>query len=199
MRNRIRDGTQHRCSRASRYVNVPHWDWSFYTDHSVKFYFGHYRKVFMVWPILHLKKSQEIVQILWIYFVKFVKFFLFLKRNKEITNFVKSAYTAYFSFSIKLKSWTPQIVYKICVEQLEQWMKREKLSLPFGWGMMWREPMNHVYDCYFCLCKVEGLLQRIIMKLSTKMWMRIYAWFHMVQGFLNYLHFQYLISVQHHR
>jgi hypothetical protein len=44
----------------------------------------------------------------------------------------------------------------MCVEELRQWTKGEKKSLPFAIPMIWREPGNHSDDCYFCFCDVQG-------------------------------------------
>ncbi|KRY96484.1 hypothetical protein T11_9672, partial [Trichinella zimbabwensis] len=39
---------------------------------------------------------------------------------------------------------------------LRKWSKKTLKSLPFGVPMVWREPQNHVDDCYFCLSNVRG-------------------------------------------
>lgn len=78
------------------------------------------------------------------------------KQRRNITDFVKQAYLAYFGVEIgkQDKSWVPHKVCKTCVESLRQWTKGE--SLNFGVPMVWREPKNHHDDCYFCVVNVKG-------------------------------------------
>ncbi|XP_061443081.1 uncharacterized protein LOC133365351 isoform X1 [Rhineura floridana] len=80
------------------------------------------------------------------------------KQRKNITDFVKQAYLAY--FGVKLgdqdKSWAPHKVCKTCVECLRQWKNGERKRLKFGVPMVWTEPQNHHDDCYFCVVNVKG-------------------------------------------
>lgn len=92
--------------------------------------------------------------------------FVLSKQKQNITDFVKRTFHDYFGFSIELKSWTPHVVCTICVEQLRQWTKGQRKSLPFGIPMMWREPTNHVDDCYFCCCNVKGFNAKNKSKIS---------------------------------
>ena len=79
--------------------------------------------------------------------------------RNPVTSFVKRAYHAY--FGIKLgdqdKAWAPHMVCKACTEYLRQWSKGKKSCLKFGIPMVWREPTNHVTDCYFCAIDVTGI------------------------------------------
>jgi hypothetical protein len=79
--------------------------------------------------------------------------------RNPITGFIKRAYHAY--FGIKLgdqdKGWAPHIVCKTCTEYLRCWTKGKKNCLKFGIPMVWREPTNHVTDCYFCAIDVTGI------------------------------------------
>lgn len=47
-------------------------------------------------------------------------------------------------------------MYSICVEDLRNWTKGKKKALRFGIPMVWRQPINHVGDCYFCMCTLKG-------------------------------------------
>lgn len=80
------------------------------------------------------------------------------KQKRNITTFVKKVYFAY--FGVKLgdqdKAWAPHTVCCICIEELRQWSQGKKKSFRFGVPMIWREPRNHIDDCYFCLTNVEG-------------------------------------------
>ena len=76
-----------------------------------------------------------------------------LQSNRRgISEFVKRAYVAYFKVLLgdQDKAWAPHIVCKKSVEHLRQWTKKERKSLHFGIPMAWREPKNHLNDCYFC-------------------------------------------------
>lgn len=88
--------------------------------------------------------------------------FVVKKQRKNITDFVKKAYYAY--FGVKLgdqdRNWAPHIVCSICVEELRQWTKGEKKAMRFGVPMIWREQKNHSDDCYFCTCKSKGIPRR---------------------------------------
>ncbi len=76
----------------------------------------------------------------------------------NISDFVKRAYFAYFKIQLgdQDKSWAPHRVCKTCIEHLRQWTKGTRDKLKFGIPMIWREPKDHVTDCYFCIVKITG-------------------------------------------
>ncbi|EZA60811.1 hypothetical protein X777_13644 [Ooceraea biroi] len=80
------------------------------------------------------------------------------KQGITITPFISSIYFHYFHLEIKNqdKSWVPHNACKSCVETLRQWELGKRKSMPFGIPMVWREPSNHVDDCYFCLTSIQG-------------------------------------------
>nr|CAI5820804.1 unnamed protein product [Callosobruchus analis] len=84
---------------------------------------------------------------------------MFQQNRRAITEFVKQAYLAY--VGVKLgdqdKTWAPRLVCKTCTEQLRQWTTSKRKCLKFGVPMVWREPKNHVDDCYFCLANINGI------------------------------------------
>lgn len=84
--------------------------------------------------------------------------YTFLDNRVNISDFIKRAYLGY--FGVKLgdqdKAWAPHIVCKTCSEHLRQWTKGKR-SLKFGVPMVWREPRNHIDDCYFCMVDVNGI------------------------------------------
>lgn len=79
-------------------------------------------------------------------------------QRRNITNFVKSVYLAYFKVPLgdQDKSWAPHKVCKTCVETLRSCSQGRNARLKFGVPMVWREPTNHSDDCYFCLVNVKG-------------------------------------------
>ena len=80
------------------------------------------------------------------------------KDRRNITPFIKNAY-----FGVKLgdqdKSWAPHKVCIACMSTFSWWMKGNK-HISFGVPMVWREPQNHLSDCYFCAVKTTGLTSK---------------------------------------
>ena len=79
------------------------------------------------------------------------------KDRRNVTPLIKNAYYAY--FGVKLgdqdKTWAP---HKVCISYMSTfslWMKGKK-HFSFGVPMVWREPQNHLSDCYFCAVKTTG-------------------------------------------
>ena len=78
--------------------------------------------------------------------------------RKPVTSFIARAYHAY--FGIKLadqdKAWAPHMVCKACTETLRG-CTNGKRSLNFVIPMVWKEPTNHVTNCYYCAVDVTGI------------------------------------------
>ena len=83
-------------------------------------------------------------------------------RNALIT-FIKQTYHAYFGMKLsdQDKAWAPHMVCKSCIEYLRQWNKGKKTNLKVGIPIVWREPRNHVSDCYLLMWL--GLIERTVM------------------------------------
>ena len=79
--------------------------------------------------------------------------------RKSVTSFVKRAYHAYFGMKLgdQDKAWAPHMVCKKCTEYLRRWTHGKKDGLKFGIPMVWREPKDHVSDCYFCAINLNGI------------------------------------------
>ena len=79
-------------------------------------------------------------------------------QRRNINSFIKKIYLAYFGVPLgdQDKSWVPHQVCTTCVETLRSWLQGKNDKLKFGVPMVWREPKNYVYDCYFCLVNVKG-------------------------------------------
>ena len=58
------------------------------------------------------------------------------------------------------KKWAPHYVCSSCTENIRQWVYGKRKSLAFGIPMVWREPKDHITDCYFCLCNVTGITRK---------------------------------------
>ena len=79
------------------------------------------------------------------------------KQRRNISEFVKRAYYCYFNVKIghQDKPWAPHKVCHSCEENLRQWTKGTD-KITFAILMLWREPQDHITDCYFCLTNIKG-------------------------------------------
>ena len=86
--------------------------------------------------------------------------FTLLKARRQITEFVKKAYRAYFGLVLgdQDKCWAPHIICTTCDANLSYFVSKNKKRKTFSFGipMMWREPRDHTTDCYFCIVKTSG-------------------------------------------
>jgi len=53
------------------------------------------------------------------------------------------------------KAWVTQVCTSY-VETLRSWSHGNGKHLPFGIPVIWREQIDHVADCYFCMVIVKG-------------------------------------------
>ena len=72
------------------------------------------------------------------------------KQKINITPFGKNLYFAHFKMKLgdQDKNWALHVI-KTCAENLRQWLKGTRSSVPFGTTMVRRKPQNHYKDCYF--------------------------------------------------
>ena len=82
----------------------------------------------------------------------------FLSQKRVIDDTIRSLYHAYFGIQLgdQDKERSPHIVCQKCFINLNNWSRNKISSLPFGIPMIWREPKNHLDDCYFCMVKTSG-------------------------------------------
>ena len=80
------------------------------------------------------------------------------KQRRKITDFIKKLYFAYFKMKLgdQEKSWAPHIVCKTYITNLRSWSLGKRKGLAFGIPIIWREPQNHISDCYFCIAETKG-------------------------------------------
>lgn len=90
--------------------------------------------------------------------------FTFSKHRKSLTPLIRKAYELYFDCKVgdQDKSWAPHMCCFNCDTKLRNWMNGKKRSMGFAVPMIWREPKNHIDDCYFCAVPpiLEGVYQR---------------------------------------
>lgn len=78
--------------------------------------------------------------------------------QKVLTENILISYKQYFGFKARFvdKPWTPNSVCGTCFNILIKFGKGIKKYLNFGKPVEWRNPIDHVTDCYFCLTKIQG-------------------------------------------
>ena len=81
-----------------------------------------------------------------------------IKQRNSITDFVKNIYKSYFGhvLSNQDKTWAPHKICTTCLLELCKWSKGQKNSFKIVSPVLWREPNDHVKDCYFCCCDITG-------------------------------------------
>ena len=91
-----------------------------------------------------------------------------LRQRRNITSFVKRAYKAYFQISLgdQDKKCSSHIVCHNCEKTLRDWTNGKQKELRFGVPMIWREPRNHVTNCYFCMVNTKDVGKKNQHKIS---------------------------------
>ena len=82
--------------------------------------------------------------------------------QKPISSLVKKAYELYFGCKVgdQDRSWAPKMCCSSCSRTLTGCLKGTHKSMPFAVPMVWREPRNHVDDCYFCMTNIKGITSK---------------------------------------
>lgn len=77
----------------------------------------------------------------------------FSSQKQQITPLIRKAYQFYFGCKIgdQDKAWAPHIICNTCASNLRNWINGKRRSMPFAVPMIWREPSDHIKDCYFCM------------------------------------------------
>lgn len=89
--------------------------------------------------------------------------FTVIGQRRPITPKISELYEQYFSLKISNQDrcWVPHIVCLSCQSRLHEWVKG-KGQFAFGRPMIWRDPVNHINNCYICLTNVFGFSKRNI-------------------------------------
>lgn len=84
--------------------------------------------------------------------------FVTKSQRRTISYDLKKIYILYFGCPLgdQDKSWAPHIICTSCSSGLRDWLNGRKAAMPFAIPMVWREPRDHVSDCYFCLVNTNG-------------------------------------------
>ena len=73
-------------------------------------------------------------------------------------SYLENRYYHYFQCQIgdQDKNWAPHNCCKTCYNGLIDWLNGRRNSISFAVPMVWREPRDHITDCYFCLTDISG-------------------------------------------
>lgn len=76
-----------------------------------------------------------------------------VSQKRTITPVIKKAYHLYFGCKLgdQQKPWAPHICCTSCSAGLCNWLHGKRRAMPFAVPMIWREPTDHVTNCYFCM------------------------------------------------
>ena len=77
----------------------------------------------------------------------------FSSQKRSITAVVRKAYCLYFGCKVgdQDKSRAPHICCNTCATNPQQWLNEKRKCMPFAVPMVWRNPTDHISDCYFCM------------------------------------------------
>jgi hypothetical protein len=79
-------------------------------------------------------------------------------RRRSFTPLINKCYGHYFGCKVggQNKSWAPHFSCGTCARLFAAWAKCSR-CMPFAIPMVWRELIDHVSDCYFCLSSITGV------------------------------------------
>jgi hypothetical protein len=77
--------------------------------------------------------------------------------RKALSQLVRNAYELCFCSNVRAqdKIWAPKICCSSHSRTLARWLKGTHKSMPSAVPTVWRQPRNHLNDCYFCM-KITG-------------------------------------------
>lgn len=80
-----------------------------------------------------------------------------VNKRKNVTDEIRKEYYDYFNIHINQNNhWTPTYICGTCEASLNKW-SRNQGKLSFGTPMIWREPVIHSNECYFCAVSLRGI------------------------------------------
>ena len=82
--------------------------------------------------------------------------------KRTITSNISNIYHRYFGCHVgdQDKPWAPHICCLSCAANLSAWSNGKLRKMPFAIPMIWREQINHLDDCYFCVTNIKGYSKR---------------------------------------
>ena len=87
--------------------------------------------------------------------------------RRNIAHKIKIASNCYLGCKVgdQKKKWAPHICCNSCNTQLLRWAVGKQKKMSFAVPMIWREPTDHVTDCYFCFTNLKGFSKETNLKL----------------------------------
>ena len=84
--------------------------------------------------------------------------YLLKDTRRNITDFVKKSYHAYFVMKLgdQDKYWASHECCTMCTENLRKWTTGKLKSLKFRVPMVWRGLKNNADHCYYCMVNMAG-------------------------------------------
>ena len=64
------------------------------------------------------------------------------------------------------KQWAPHQICISCSSGLQNWLNKQTSAMLFAVPIIWKEPKEHIQDCYFCLVNVKGFNRKCRIKIS---------------------------------
>ena len=88
--------------------------------------------------------------------------FTFTRHRKKMSPIIWRAYKHYFGCKIgdQDKTWAPHFCCATCYVKLIKWWTGKGSAMSFAVPMIWREPKEHLTDCYFCITNTQGFTNR---------------------------------------
>jgi hypothetical protein len=77
-------------------------------------------------------------------------------KRRVITKTVKSAYKQHFGLQLVTDDWSPHFICPSCHTHLTKLNRGEMRPTFFTTPAIWRKPMDHPHDCFFCEVKITG-------------------------------------------
>lgn len=83
--------------------------------------------------------------------------YIFGQGGREINEDIKEVYEKYFGIPIcnQDKNGVPHKICNTCRSNLSNYKNGTLGAFPFGIPAIWREPFDHMKDCYFCVTKTR--------------------------------------------
>ena len=88
---------------------------------------------------------------------RFILLYMWILHRHHATKAQVSAYSSYFGMTVgdQDKTWAPHVCCRSCRSTLGGWLRGKIKCMPFANPRIWREPTNHLTDCYFCMVDVS--------------------------------------------